>query len=171
MRDCCSSRSPIVVLAVYGHLCTYNQHSYLATPPISSPPFRSSACAARIHGCGIGVPRQEGHLRQGGCRSRNGQASPGEGVRHLSSKYCAVDNFTTRGMLISFFIVTLYPKDDCLREESRFHLLTSQSSITRIKLERAEQEKKWLAGNGRLLRDFASFKDLYAVRESSSQWY
>mmetsp|Transcript_11256 Transcript_11256/g.10886 ORF Transcript_11256/g.10886 Transcript_11256/m.10886 type:complete len:562 (+) Transcript_11256:46-1731(+) len=53
-------------------------------------------------------------------------------------------------------------QDECLREESRFHLLTSQCNITRIKLERAEQEKKWLAGNGRLLRDFASFKDLYA---------
>lgn len=42
-------------------------------------------------------------------------------------------------------------------------MITSQSSITSIKLERAEQEKKWLDGNGRLLRDFASFKDLYAV--------
>jgi hypothetical protein len=66
--------------------------------------------------------------------------------------------------LILVFIYCV--QDECLREESRFHLLTSQCNITRIKLERAEQEKKWLAGNGRLLRDFASFKDLYAVSTS-----
>jgi hypothetical protein len=36
-------------------------------------------------------------------------------------------------------------------------------NIGRIKLDRAEQEKKWQDGNGRMLRDFASFKDLYQV--------
>ena len=66
-------------------------------------------------------------------------------------------------LLMLLLFLHAIAQDECLREESRFHHLTSQSSITRIKLERAEQEKKWLAGNGRLLRDFASFKDLYAV--------
>ena len=49
-----------------------------------------------------------------------------------------------------------------MREESRFHYLNSLTSIARIKLERAEQERKWQAGDGRMMRDFASFKDLYA---------
>lgn len=68
--------------------------------------------------------------------------------------------------LYFLFLFVYFLQDECLREESRFHLLTSQCNITRIKLERAEQEKKWLAGNGRLLRDFASFKDLYSVSTS-----
>lgn len=58
-------------------------------------------------------------------------------------------------------------QEECLREESRFHYLTSLLSINRIKLERAEQESRWQAGQGRLVRDFASFKDLYAVSLSS----
>jgi hypothetical protein len=37
MRDCCSSRSPIVVLAVYGHLCSYNITSTLISPHRPSP--------------------------------------------------------------------------------------------------------------------------------------
>jgi hypothetical protein len=35
--------------------------------------------------------------------------------------------------------------------------------MTRTRLQRAEQEKKWNDGNGRMIPDFASFKDLYAV--------
>lgn len=54
-------------------------------------------------------------------------------------------------------------QEDCLREESRYHYLTSMISICKIQLERAEQEKRWQAGQGRLVRDFATFKDLYAV--------
>lgn len=53
-------------------------------------------------------------------------------------------------------------QEECLREESRFHYLNSLSTIARIKLDRAEQEKKWQAGDGRMMRDFAHFKDLYA---------
>lgn len=53
-------------------------------------------------------------------------------------------------------------QDECLREESRFHHLNSQTFIAKIKLDRAEQEKKWQAGDGRMIRDFAHFKDLYA---------
>lgn len=54
-------------------------------------------------------------------------------------------------------------QEECLREESRLHTINSLLSICRIKLERAEQEKRWQSGQGRLIRDFASFKELYAV--------
>eukprot|EP00602_Paraphysomonas_sp_CaronLab_P003299 CAMPEP_0185020342 /NCGR_PEP_ID=MMETSP1103-20130426/2928_1 /TAXON_ID=36769 /ORGANISM="Paraphysomonas bandaiensis, Strain Caron Lab Isolate" /LENGTH=652 /DNA_ID=CAMNT_0027551173 /DNA_START=130 /DNA_END=2088 /DNA_ORIENTATION=+ len=53
-------------------------------------------------------------------------------------------------------------QEECLREESRYHTLNCLVSMARIKLQRAEQEKKWNEGNGRMLRDFASFKELYA---------
>lgn len=53
-------------------------------------------------------------------------------------------------------------QEECLREESRFHYLNSMTTIAKIKLDRAEQEKKWQAGDGRMMRDFAHFKDLYA---------
>jgi uncharacterized coiled-coil protein SlyX len=54
-------------------------------------------------------------------------------------------------------------QEECLREESRYHTLNSLVSIAKIRLQRAEQEKKWNDGNGRMLRDFASFKELYTV--------
>ena len=50
-----------------------------------------------------------------------------------------------------------------MREESRYHYLQNLIFIAKIKLQRAEQEAKWQKGEGRLMRDFASFKDLYAV--------
>ncbi|CAE7832708.1 IFT81 [Symbiodinium microadriaticum] len=53
-------------------------------------------------------------------------------------------------------------QEECLREESRYHTLNCLVNISRIRLQRAEQEKKWNDGNGRMLRDFASFKELYA---------
>lgn len=52
-------------------------------------------------------------------------------------------------------------QEECMREESRFHYLNSLTSIARIKLDRAEQESKWQSGEGRMMRDFASFKDIY----------
>jgi intraflagellar transport protein 81 len=52
-------------------------------------------------------------------------------------------------------------QEECLREESRYHTLNCLVSISKIKLQRAEQEKKWNDGSGRMLRDFASFKQLY----------
>lgn len=55
-------------------------------------------------------------------------------------------------------------QEDALREESRYHLLNNQIAIARIKLDRCEQEKKWQAGQGRMMRDFASLRDLYAVQ-------
>lgn len=59
-------------------------------------------------------------------------------------------------------------QDECLREESRYHCLQHSISIAKIKLERAEQEKKWQNGEGRMIRDFASYKDLYAVSQLQS---
>lgn len=53
-------------------------------------------------------------------------------------------------------------QDDCLREETKYHTLTSLIGITRIKISRANDEKNWQAGEGSLMRDFASLKDLYA---------
>lgn len=55
-------------------------------------------------------------------------------------------------------------QEECLREESRYHTLNSLVTLAKIRLQRAEQEKKWNDGNGRMLRDFASFKELYTVR-------
>lgn len=52
-------------------------------------------------------------------------------------------------------------QEECLREESRYHHLNCLVNISRIKLDRAEQEKKWQSGDGQLIRDFASLKDLY----------
>lgn len=60
-------------------------------------------------------------------------------------------------------------QDECIREESRFHYLNSLTNIAKIKLERADQEKKWQSGDGRMMRDFASFKDLYANKLSQQE--
>jgi intraflagellar transport protein 81 len=60
-------------------------------------------------------------------------------------------------------------QEDCLREESRYHSLHCLVSIAKIKLDRADQEKKWQEGNGRMLRDFASFKDLYSQKLSQQE--
>lgn len=55
-------------------------------------------------------------------------------------------------------------QEECLREESRYHYLQHLANITRIKLDRAEQEKDWQNGKGRMMRDFSSLKEFYAVR-------
>ena len=53
-------------------------------------------------------------------------------------------------------------QDECLREESRYHYLNCLVTIARTKLDRAEQEKKFQSGDSsRMMRDFASFKELY----------
>lgn len=57
-------------------------------------------------------------------------------------------------------------QDECLREESRFHYLTQLLAVTRVRLDRAEQERRWRAGEGRLMRDFTSYKELYTVHLS-----
>jgi hypothetical protein len=55
-------------------------------------------------------------------------------------------------------------QEECLREESRYHYLQHLITITRCKLDRAHQEKNWQAGKGRMIRDFATLKEFYAVR-------
>lgn len=52
-------------------------------------------------------------------------------------------------------------QDECLREESRYHYLNSLIVLAKLKLERAEQEKKWRNGSDRMMRDFSCLKDLY----------
>lgn len=54
-------------------------------------------------------------------------------------------------------------QEECLREESRFHYLQNMINISKIRLDRCEQEKKWQNGQGRMMRDFASLKELYSV--------
>ncbi len=68
-------------------------------------------------------------------------------------------------MVVNLLFLSSSSQDECLREESRYHCLLHLVAIAKIKLERAEQEKKWQAGDGRMIRDFASFKDLYAVSD------
>jgi intraflagellar transport protein 81 len=54
-------------------------------------------------------------------------------------------------------------QEECLREESRYHYLNNLITIAKIKLDRAEQEKKWQDkdSKGRMLPDFANIKELY----------
>ena len=47
----------------------------------------------------------------------------------------------------------------------RYHYLNNLIAINKIKLERAEKERKYKKGEGRMLRDFASFDELYTVSE------
>jgi len=56
-----------------------------------------------------------------------------------------------------------HQQDECLREESRYHYLQHLIGITRIKIDRAEQEKAWQKGKGRMMRDFAHLKEFYTV--------
>lgn len=67
-----------------------------------------------------------------------------------------------KNFLITFFI-GLNIQEECIREESRYHSLQTTIAMARIKLERADKEKQWRSGSGRMMRDFASFKELYAV--------
>jgi hypothetical protein len=60
-------------------------------------------------------------------------------------------------------------QEECLREESRYHHLNSLVNIARIKLDRADQEKKWQSGDGQLMRDFASLRDLYTNKLSQQE--
>mmetsp|Transcript_8372 Transcript_8372/g.7499 ORF Transcript_8372/g.7499 Transcript_8372/m.7499 type:complete len:288 (+) Transcript_8372:962-1825(+) len=60
-------------------------------------------------------------------------------------------------------------QEDCLREETRYHTLTSLISIAKIKYERAEQEKKWQNGEGSLMRDFSSLRDLYSHKVNQQE--
>lgn len=54
-------------------------------------------------------------------------------------------------------------QDDCLREESQFHLLHCQLELERARADKVAQEVDFEAGAGgkRLLRDIRSFQELY----------
>lgn len=54
-------------------------------------------------------------------------------------------------------------QDDCLREESQFHLLHCQLEIERARADKVAQEVEFESGSGgkRLLRDIRSFQELY----------
>lgn len=54
-------------------------------------------------------------------------------------------------------------QDEATREESRYHYLNNLIAINKIKLERVEKERKYQLGEGRMLRDFASYDELYTV--------
>jgi intraflagellar transport protein 81 len=51
-------------------------------------------------------------------------------------------------------------QDDCLREESRYHYLNCLISIAEGQAERIRTEEEFERGNGKLLRDFRTYKDL-----------
>jgi hypothetical protein len=57
-----------------------------------------------------------------------------------------------------------HPQEECLREESRYHYLQHLSTITKIKLDRADYEKQCQKGKAQLMRNFSSLKEFYAVR-------
>lgn len=52
-------------------------------------------------------------------------------------------------------------QEDCLREESQYHLLHCMLQIEQGKVSKIEQEVEFEKGNGRLLRDIKSFQELY----------
>jgi len=52
-------------------------------------------------------------------------------------------------------------QEDCLREESRYHYLHCLLGIADAHYERVQQEMKFEKNEGRLLRDFRCYKDLY----------
>ncbi|OQS07614.1 Intraflagellar Transport Protein 81 [Thraustotheca clavata] len=52
-------------------------------------------------------------------------------------------------------------QDDCLREESQYHHLNALLQIETARLEKVTQEEEFEKGNGKLLRDFRTFQELY----------
>lgn len=50
---------------------------------------------------------------------------------------------------------------ECIREESRFHYLHCLTDIANVQLNRVQDELAFQRGEGRLLRDFKAYKDLY----------
>jgi len=52
-------------------------------------------------------------------------------------------------------------QQECIREESRFHFLNCLAGIADSQLNRIQNELAYQRGEGRLLRDFKSYRDLY----------
>ena len=55
-------------------------------------------------------------------------------------------------------------QNECLREESKFHLLNCMTAVAEAKLQRVHDELGFQKGEGRLLRDFKSYKELYSQK-------
>lgn len=53
-------------------------------------------------------------------------------------------------------------QEECLREESRYHYLNCLSDIADGQVDRVREEAKFERGEGRLLRDFKTWRELYA---------
>ena len=53
-------------------------------------------------------------------------------------------------------------QEECLREESRYHYLNCLSDIADGQLDRVREEAKFERGEGRLLRNFKTWRELYA---------
>ena len=91
---------------------------------------------------------------------------------------CQVRSLLQQPLSLSFSLSLSFTRDwlrgdiqeECLREESRFHYLNNLVAIARIRLERAEQEKKWQNKDGKMTRDFGSSKELYAVGWVALGW-
>ena len=52
-------------------------------------------------------------------------------------------------------------QEEALRQESRYHLIHCEALITEVSLEKVREEEDFERGNGKLLRDFQCYKDLY----------
>lgn len=60
-------------------------------------------------------------------------------------------------------------QEECLREESRFHYINNLINLSKIRLAKAEQEKKFQNGQGKLMRDFTCYKELYAHKMTQQE--
>lgn len=58
---------------------------------------------------------------------------------------------------------------ECLREESRYHYLHALMGILEVHVDKVKQEEKWEAGDGRLLPEFKSYKELYQNKISQQE--
>jgi len=50
---------------------------------------------------------------------------------------------------------------ECLREESRFHIVSAKSEIADLEYNKILDEQRFQKGDGQLLRDFKTYKELY----------
>lgn len=60
-------------------------------------------------------------------------------------------------------------QNEMVEEESQYHLLKMQAEFAQDRLARADQEKQYEEGQGRLLRDFATWHDLFENKVSQQE--
>merc|ERR1711865_1138573 len=60
-------------------------------------------------------------------------------------------------------------QEDCLGEESKYHYLQCMMRIAEAHHDRVAQEVEYERGNGRLLRDFRTYKELYTHKISQQE--